>query len=301
MKHDPAIDRRTRLRRLIEQPGLSFLLEAHNALSARIAWEAGFEALWGSGLAISASMGLPDNNEATFTEVLDVVEKICDAVPVPLLLDADTGYGDHNNVQRLVRLAERRGVAGICMEDKVFPKRNSLLEQQHHELEDPDVFAGKIMAAKDTARHSDFVVVARLEALVVGAGQEIALARAERYREAGATAIVVHSKKSEPSEVLEFARAWRHETPLICIPTRYHTTPASVFEEYGLRACIWANHLLRASIQTMQETARSIHRERSVSHVDSAIASVEEVFRLQDQQRVNAAELQYGRVRSAKT
>ena len=116
----------SRLRDLINAPGLAFLMEAHNGLSAKVAEEAGFQGLWASGLTISASLGLRDSNEASWTQVLDVLEYMKDASNLPILMDGDTGYGNFNSVRRLVRKLCERGIAGVCIEDKLFPKTNSL-------------------------------------------------------------------------------------------------------------------------------------------------------------------------------
>ena len=102
-------------------------MEAHNGLSARIVEEAGFRGIWASGLSISAALGVRDNNEASWTQVLEVVEFMSDATDIPILLDGDTGYGNFNNMRRLVRKLEQRGVAAVCIEDKLFPKTNSFI------------------------------------------------------------------------------------------------------------------------------------------------------------------------------
>src|SRR5947209_19244155 len=128
----------TRLRHLLHSGGLHFLLEAHNGLGARIVEEAGFEGIWGSGLALSAQYGVRDNNEASWTQVLEMLEFMADATSIPILLDGDTGYGNFNNVRRLVRKLEQRGVAGVCIEDKCFPKANSLSRSTRHPLLDCD-------------------------------------------------------------------------------------------------------------------------------------------------------------------
>ncbi|RPJ76784.1 MAG: phosphoenolpyruvate mutase, partial [Acidobacteria bacterium] len=132
-----------RLRDMLYAPRLEFLMEAHNGLSARIAEEAGFHGIWGSGLSISASIGVRDSNEASWTQILEVVEFMCDATSVPILLDADTGYGNFNNARRLVRKLEQRGVAGMCIEDKLFPKTNSFLGTERQPLASIEEFAGK--------------------------------------------------------------------------------------------------------------------------------------------------------------
>src|SRR5687767_10446095 len=176
----------TLLRRMLLGEGLHFLMEAHNGLSAKIAEEAGFEGIWGSGLSISAALGVRDNNEASWTQVLEVVEFMADATRVPILLDGDTGYGNFNSARRLVMKLEQRGVAGVCIEDKLFPKTNSFLRGTAQPLADADEFAGKIRAMKEAQHDSDFVVVARVEALIAGYGMDEALRRGEAYRRAGA-------------------------------------------------------------------------------------------------------------------
>src|SRR5438270_11634451 len=141
-----------RLRRLIDRPDLSFLLEAHNGLSAKIVEEAGFEAIWASGLSISAALGVRDSNEASWTQVLEILEFMCDSTRIPILVDGDTGYGNFNNMRRLVCKLEQRGIGGVCIEDKVFPKTNSFLNGTAQPLADIGEFCGRIKAGKDAQR-----------------------------------------------------------------------------------------------------------------------------------------------------
>ena len=143
-------------KKLLTSPRLEFLCEAHNGLSARIVEEAGFKGIWGSGLSISAQLGVRDNNEASWTQVLEVLEFMADATTIPILLDGDTGYGNFNNVRRLVRKLEQRGVAAVCIEDKLFPKTNSFIRGTAQPLADMDEFAGKIKAGKDAQGDDDF-------------------------------------------------------------------------------------------------------------------------------------------------
>ena len=126
----------TQFRELLQSPRLEFLMEAHNGLSARIVEEAGFRGIWASGLSISAALGVRDNNEASWTQVLEVVEFMSDATGIPILLDADTGYGNFNNMRRLVKKLEQRGVAAVCVEDKLFPKTNSFINSEQQPLAD---------------------------------------------------------------------------------------------------------------------------------------------------------------------
>jgi len=283
----------TRFKQLLHSNRLEFLMEAHSGLAARIAEEAGFEGLWGSGLSISAAMGVRDNNEASWTQVLEAVEFMADAARIPILLDADTGYGNFNNARRLVRKLESRGVAAMCIEDKLFPKTNSFIRGEAQPLAEIEEFAGKIMAAKDTQQDPDFCVVARIEALIAGWGLAEALKRAEAYQRAGADAVLVHSKLHAPDEILAFLREWQGTCPVVIVPTMYYETPTRVFEEAGVSIVIWANHLLRASIAAMQQAARRIYAARSVEPLESEIVPVKEVFRLQDAAELELAEKRY--------
>lgn len=283
----------TQLRSMLQSPELECLMEAHNGLSARIVEDAGFRGIWASGLAISASMGVRDNNEASWTQVLEVVEFMSDATGIPILLDADTGYGNFNNARRLVRKLEQRGVAGMCIEDKVFPKSNSFINSEHQPLASIPEFAGKIRAIKDTQTDPDFCLVARVEALIAGHSVEEALARAHAYREAGADAILIHSKRSTAEEVLAFMKGWHNAAPVVIVPTKYYRTPTRIFERAGFSVVIWANHLIRSSITAMQRTASRIQRERSLADVEAAVAPLAEVFRLQDADELERAEALY--------
>ena len=283
----------TQFKQLLNSGQVEFLLEAHSGLSAKIVEEAGFKGIWGSGLSISAAMGVRDNNEASWTQVLEVVEFMSDATTIPILLDADTGYGNFNNVRRLVRKLEQREVAAMCIEDKLFPKTNSFIGGEQQPLADVEEFVGKIKAAKDTQRDPDFCVVARVEAFIAGWGLEEALRRAEAYYEAGADAILMHSKISSADQVLAFMDEWQDTCPVVIVPTMYYDTPTEVFEESGISLVIWANHLLRSSITAMQETARTVYAARSLQPVEKEIVSVKEIFRLQNADELKRAEKAY--------
>jgi phosphoenolpyruvate phosphomutase len=285
--------RTTKLRQLIESPELSMLMEVHNGMSAKIAEEAGFEGLWGSGLSISAACGVRDNNELSWTQVLDIIEYITDASSRPLLLDGDTGYGNFNNMRRLVKKLESRSCAGVCIEDKLFPKTNSFIDGNAQPLADIDEFCGKIKAGKDAQLDDDFVIVARVEAFIAGWGLEEALRRAEAYRAAGADAILIHSKLSKPDEVLAFKKAWGDSHPVVIVPTKYYSTPTDVFREAGFNVAIWANQLLRTSITSMQQAAAQIMRDENLVVVEENIVSVQEVFRLQGADELKEAERRY--------
>ena len=283
----------TQLKSLLQSDRLEFILEAHDGLSAKIVEEAGFKGIWGSGLTLSASMGVRDNNEASWTQVLEAMEFMSDATTIPILLDADTGYGNFNNVRRLVRKLEQRHIAGMCIEDKLFPKTNSFINSEQQPLADVEEFAGKIKAAKDTQQDDDFCVVARVESLIAGWELEEALKRAEAYYLAGADAILMHSKLSTADQILAFMREWKDKCPVVIVPTTYYKTPTSAYEEAGVSLVIWANHLLRAGIKAMQQTAAQIYAERSISSIESQVVSVKEIFRLQGAAELEEAEKVY--------
>jgi phosphoenolpyruvate phosphomutase len=285
--------RSAQLRQMLQSPQLEFLMEAHNGLSARIVREAGFKGIWASGLSISAQFGVRDNNEASWTQVVDMLEFMADASDLPILLDGDTGYGNFNNMRRLVRKLEQRGIAGVCIEDKQFPKTNSFLNGERQPLADIEEFAGKIAAGKDTQQDANFCIVARVEALIAGWSMEEALKRAEAYRLAGADAILIHSKLSRPDEIVTFAREWAQRLPLVIVPTRYYSTPTEVFRKAGISTVIWANHLVRSATSAMQSVAQEIFQSETLVNVEERIVAVDEIFRLQDADEYSAAERIY--------
>lgn len=287
------IKKTTQLKQMLQSDQTEFIMEAHNGLSARIVEEAGFKGIWGSGLTLSASLGVRDNNEASWTQVLDVMEFMSDATTIPILLDADTGYGNFNNVRRLVRKLEQRNIAGMCIEDKLFPKTNSFINSEQQPLADIEEFSAKIKAAKDTQQDPDFCVVARVESLIAGWELDEALRRAEAYYSAGADAILMHSKLKTADQILDFMRAWENKCPVVIVPTTYYNTPTSAYEEAGVSLVIWANHLLRASIKAMQQTAAQIYQERSLSTVEGQVVTVKEIFRLQNAGELEEAEQRY--------
>jgi len=292
--NDRAGTRRTQqLRALLGSPQLEFIMEAHNGISARIVEEAGFKGIWASGLALSAQFGVRDNNEASWTQVVEMLEFMADVTGVPILLDGDTGYGNFNNMRRLVRKLEQRGIAGVCIEDKVFPKTNSFIDGERQPLAEIEEFCGKIKAGKDSQRDDDFCIVARVEALIAGWGLDEALRRASAYAAAGADAILIHSKLARPDQVLAFAAAWDASAPVVIVPTKYYSTPVQVYRKAGISMVIWANHMIRAAIAAMQGTAARIHAEQTTISVEDRIAGVAEVFRLQGAEELQLAERRY--------
>lgn len=287
-----AASKAKRFRDLLTRPELTFLMEAHNGMSARIVEDAGFEGIWASGLSISTALGVRDRNEASWTQVLEVLEFMADATTIPILLDGDTGYGDFNNFRRLVKKLCQRGVAAVCIEDKIFPKTNSFLDGDQS-LADISEFSGKIKAGKDSQTDENFSIIARLEALIAGRGMEEALKRAEAYHKAGADGLLIHSKKSNPDEILHFVKEWGNRCPVVIVPTMYYRTPTERFREAGVSTIIWANHNLRASLAAMREVSFKIKQEESLVGIEDAVANLTDVFDLTATHEVAEAEKRY--------
>ena len=285
--------RSKRLRNMFRSDRITVLMEAHNGLSAKLAAEAGFEALWGSGLSISAALGVRDNNEASWTQVLEVLEFMADATDLPILLDGDTGYGNFNNVRRLVRKLEQRGVAGVCLEDKLFPKTNSFIDGERQALAEVDEFCGKLRAAKDTQVDPDFVVVARTEAFIAGWGLDEAVLRATAYAEAGADAILVHSKRKDSKDILAFMDKWHNRVPVVIVPTKYPTEPLADFQKAGVSNFFFANQALRTVVTALQQNLGTLRKTLDLMSIEKSIAPVSEIFRLQNVQELKSSEERY--------
>lgn len=288
----PGTGKAARFRAMLSSRELNFLMEAHDGLSARIVEEAGFDGIWASGLAISAALGVRDNNEASWTQVLEVLDFMSDATRIPILLDGDTGYGNFNNFRRLVRKLCQRDIAAVCIEDKVFPKTNSFIARAQP-LAEIEEFCGKIKAGKDSQTDAHFSIIARIEALIAGWGMDEALRRAEAYHAAGADGILIHSKRQTADEIQTFAREWAGRCPLVIVPTTYYATPAETFREAGISIAIWANHNLRASLAAMRHVSRRVFDEQSVLGIEGEIASVHDVFELAGDAELAAAERRY--------
>ncbi|MEA5571740.1 phosphoenolpyruvate mutase [Calothrix sp. UHCC 0171] len=283
----------TQLKTLLQSPELQFIMEAHNGVSARIVEEAGFKGIWASGLAVSAQYGVRDNNEASWTQIVEMLEFMSDVTQIPILLDGDTGYGNFNNMRRLVRKLEQREIAGVCIEDKLFPKTNSFINGEKQPLADIEEFCGKIKAGKDSQLDEDFCIVARIEALIAGWDLSEALRRGEAYHAAGADAILIHSKSSRPDEIITFAKEWANRIPLVIVPTKYYSTRTEVFRQAGISLIIWANHMIRAAVASMEAIAREVQVSETLVNIEEKIAPIKEIFRLQGAEELLEAEKRY--------
>lgn len=275
------------LRRALTEERVLRVGGVHDGLSALVAERSGFDALWASGLGIAAAHGVADANILTMTEVRDAAAIITRATQLPVISDCDTGFGAVRNLRRMVTEFEDAGVAAICVEDKLYPKRNSFLPGQ--ELIDRHEFAMKIRVVKENQRDPAMAMIARLESLIAGCGLEDALDRAALYIEAGADALVVHSKARTPDEVLEFARAWQAgggRAPLIAIPTTYNRTTIDELAAGGISMVIHANQALRASLEAMERVSRQILEAGSSAPVEGEIAPLRSLFDLTGEEDV---------------
>lgn len=280
-----------RLRELMRNPAVFPLLGVHDGLSARIGADCGFPALWASGLGMSTALGVRDCEEASWTELIQVVEHVTAATDVPVLVDGDTGHGNFNTARRFACRAERARAAGICLEDKASPKMNSFIGDAHA-LAPIAEMCGKIAACRDAVTDPDFVIVARVEALIAGAGMDVALERATAYKAAGADAIFIHSRQSTVAEIAKFCADWDDRLPLIVAPTTYHTTPMSQFQSLGISGVIWANQALRAATAAMRR-ACLVLRENGPTGLDDSISTLKEIFTLLEYEELEREEQHY--------
>ncbi|MGX5802640.1 phosphoenolpyruvate mutase [Bradyrhizobium sp. Arg314] len=280
------------LLQLITASELTFAMEGHDGLSAAIVERAGFKVLWASGLSIASTLGYRDANEASWSEVVDVVERMADAVQIPILVDGDSGFGNFNNARLMASKLRRYGASGVCIEDKTFPKMNSFVGERHALAETAE-FCGRLKAIKDRIPDPEFVLVARVEALIAGRAMDEALARAYAYAEAGADAILIHSRKSNAEEIFAFSRAWQNRLPVVIVPTTYYRTPVSAYRAAGISMVIWANHNLRAAITAMRRICDRLVREETVAGIESEVATLGELFELLKYEELAAAEERY--------
>jgi len=283
----------TMLRELFKKPGVIRIVGAHDGLGAKLVEQNKFDGVWASGAEISTSYGVPDASILTMSQYLERAIEMNDACSIPVVADCDTGFGNSNNVIYMVKKYESAGIAAVCIEDKKFPKVNSLLFKGRQELAPIAEFAGKIIAAKNAQQTEDFTVFARIEALIAGWGQEEALKRAHTYAKAGADAIVIHSKTSSPQPIIDFAKAWDNSVPLIAIPTTYPTITFEQIKELGIKMVIYANQGLRAAIKVVDSVLAEIYKDKATLGVEDKIAPVSEIFELQGMPQLKENEKVY--------
>jgi len=269
-----------KLRELFDREGVIRIAGAHDGLTAKLVELSGFDGVWASGFEVSASHAVPDANILTMTQYLEAASMMNDAVSIPVVADCDTGYGNSNNIMYMVRKYEAAGIAAVTIEDKKFPKVNSYIPGRQ-ELAPIAEFVGKILAAKHAQESEDFMVIARVEALIAGWGQEEALRRAHAYAEADADAILIHSKSNTPEEIASFAGAWDLPTPLVIVPTSYPMITLEEIHKLGIKMVIYANQGLRASVKAINEVLTEIRREGRLDTISDKIVPMGDIFELQ--------------------
>jgi phosphoenolpyruvate phosphomutase len=290
-----------KLRKLFSEPGIIRLIGAHNALGAALGERCGFEGIWSSGFEISTSHAVPDASILTMSDFLAAAQSMVDAVSVPVVTDCDTGYGNSSNVMRMVRKFEAAGVAAVCIEDKLFPKVNSLLSGGRQELASIPEFVGKLVAAKTAQRTEEFMVVARVEALIAGWSVSEALRRAEAYVRAGADAILMHDKDPAATQLRAFLKEWSGRAPIVIVPTNFPHITAAEFESLGVKMIVYANQGLRAAVRAMETTFKQIITDGATVGVEAGIAPMKQLFELQGMPELNRAEREYHRTGAAPT
>ncbi len=269
-----------KLRELFNKDGIIRIVGAHDGITAKLVELNGFDGVWASGFEVSTSYAVPDANILTMTEYLRAASVMNDAVSIPIVADCDTGYGNSNNVIYMVKKYESAGIAAVTIEDKRFPKVNSYIPGRQ-ELAPIAEFVGKILAAKNAQESKDFMVIARVEALIAGWGQEEALRRAHAYVEAGADAILIHSKSNTPGEIVSFAKAWDFSSPLVIVPTSYPMITLEEIKQLGIKMVIYANHGLRAAIKGVSEVLSEINKTGRLNTINNRIVPMSSVFELQ--------------------
>ena len=278
------------LRKDLESKSILKVCGAFDAMSAKLVEYHGFDAIWAGSFAISATHAVPDASILTMTEFFDAASNMTETCKIPIIADCDTGYGGPSNVSHLVKKYENAGIAAICIEDKTFPKQNSLLENGQNDLISEKDFVAKIIAAKEAKQDQNFMVIARIEALISGAGMDEALKRATAYENAGADAILIHSKKKTPDEVFEFADSWKGNSPVVVIPTTYDTVTLDDLISHKIKMVIHANQTLRAAHASMSRILKQMINSDSLSKVKEEISSMEEIFELQEMYNIKDKE-----------
>lgn len=269
------------LRKMLETKSIVKVAGAFDAMSAKLVETSGFDAVWAGSFAISATHALPDASILTMTEFLHVATNMVDSCNIPIIADCDTGFGGPSNVGHMVKKYEKAGIAAVSIEDKTFPKQNSLLEEGTQELLSEKDFVAKLIAAKDAKESNDFMIIARTEALIAGMGVNEALQRANAYEKAGADAILIHSKKKSPEEIFEFCDKYEGRLPIIAIPTSYPSVKLNELQNHNVKMVIYANQTLRITYTAIKNLLDEILTKQSLSEIDTDMSSMEEIFELQ--------------------
>ncbi|WP_296845076.1 phosphoenolpyruvate mutase [uncultured Methanobrevibacter sp.] len=287
--------RRKRLKQLLDMVPIVKTIEVHSGLTGLIAEKTviadeehidQFDAMWISSLCDSTEKGKPDIELVDMTSRFRTINDIMEVTTKPIIFDGDTG-GIAEHFVYTVRSLERMGVSAVIIEDKIGLKKNSLfgteVEQTQDEIEH---FCEKIAAGKNAQLSDDFMIIARIESLILEQGMDDALKRAFAFRDAGADGIMIHSRRKEPDEILEFCDKFRKEdtkTPIVVVPSSYNTITEDELINHGVNIVIYANQLLRAAFPAMQNAAKSILKHHRAHEIDEELLSIKDIITLIDE------------------
>ena len=288
-----ATSRQSRLKKLLEAKPILKILEVHNALSGLIAEnvseitqdeeKVSFDGMWSSSLTDSTSKGKPDIEAVDTTARMTTLNEIFEVTTKPLIYDADTG-GKVEHFEFTVRSLERVGVSAVIIEDKTGLKKNSLFGTDVEQTQDSiENFCYKISQGKKAQITKDFMIIARIESLILDKGMQDALNRAFAYVEAGADGIMIHSRKKDPSEIIEFVQKFREKNstiPVVVVPTSFNSVTTTEFANMGVNIVIYANHMLRAAYPGMIKVAKSILKHKRSLEAEPDCMSINEILEL---------------------
>ena len=287
--------RRARLRKLLNMVPIVKTIEVHSGLTGLIAEKTviaddehmdQFEAMWISSLCDSTEKGKPDIELVDMTSRFRTINDIMEVTTKPIIFDGDTG-GIAEHFVYTVRSLERMGVSAVIIEDKIGLKKNSLFGTEVKQTQDEiEHFCEKIAAGKNAQLSDDFMIIARIESLILEQGMDDALKRAFAFRDAGADGIMIHSRRKEPDEILEFCDKFRAEdkqTPIVVVPSSYNSITESELLEHGVNIVIYANQLLRAAFPAMQNAAISILKHHRAQEIDEQLLSIKDIITLIDE------------------
>jgi phosphoenolpyruvate mutase len=284
--------RRSRLKKLLEMKPLVTALEAHSGITGLIAEKTTvtqdgkthqFDAMWCSSLCDSTVKGKPDIELVDMSARFRAIDEIMDVTTKPLIIDGDTGGLIEHFVYN-IRTLERMGVSAVIIEDKIGPKRNSLFGTEVEQTQDSiEHFCEKIAAGKAALKTKEFMLIARVESLILEQGMEDALKRAFAYVKAGAGGIMIHSRRKAPDEIFEFCEKFRSQEktlPLVVVPSSFNTVTEEEFAERGVNIVIYANQLTRSGFKAMQNAAQTILTHRRAKETDDMCISIKEIITL---------------------
>jgi phosphoenolpyruvate phosphomutase len=269
-----------RLRQMLSSPKtIVRAAGAHDGMSARLVEKSRMDAVWASSLEISTSYGVPDTNILSMKQYLERTMEMQQATSLPIIADCSIGYKDNDNIFEMIRQYAAAGIAAVTIEEKKLPRFNSLIHKRQ-KLLCKEEFAETIRKIKKV-KGVNMLLIARVEAFIAGKGLQEALARSLAYAQAGADAILIHSRLPQPDEIRKFTAHWNNQTPLAVIPTTYYKVTLKELKDMGIKMVIYANHGIRAAAKATESVLRNIIEDGGSASVEGKIASLDEIFKLQ--------------------